>query len=112
MANKMFLVTPEQFHAQQQTFTQNPYSEKLKELEQQLRNILDNNQLDAHQKMILYSQTLQEFLNFKNQEVDSKKLRLEIPLPPPPPPTPPPKKKQAPPPPPPPPTILPNTSPP
>src|SRR5277367_1077216 len=78
MANKMYLVTPEQFNMQQ-TPASNPYSDKLRDLEQQLRQILDNNLLDEHQKMVLYNQLLLQFLNTKEEEKESKKIRLEIP---------------------------------
>ena len=80
MANKMYLVTPEQFNQQ----PSNPYSDKLRDLEQQLRQILDNNLLDEHQKMVLYNQLLLQFLNTKEEEKESKKIRLEIPEAPPP----------------------------
>src|SRR5277367_5956558 len=80
MANKMYLVTPEQFNMQQ-TPASNPYSDKLRDLEQQLRQILDNNLLDEHKKMVLYNQLLLQFLNTKEEEKESKKIRLEIPAP-------------------------------
>jgi hypothetical protein len=96
--NKMYLVSTDQYQQpqqqQQQQYPTNPYTEKLIELENELRQILTNELLDVHQKAILYGQVLQKMLNFKSQEQESRKLKVEIqqqpqlplesPLPPPP----------------------------
>ena len=94
----MYLVSTDQYQQQQPPPQQqqpvNPYTEKLMELENELRQILTNELLDVNQKAMLYGQVLQKMLNFKSQEQESRRLKLELPsslqqlLQPPPPPPP------------------------
>jgi hypothetical protein len=75
---KMYLVPVDQY--QQATPSQNPFSEKLSQLEIELRGILSNEQIEPSEKVLLYGQILQKYLNFKTQERESKKIKLELPM--------------------------------
>jgi type IV secretory pathway VirB10-like protein len=80
MVDKMYLVSPEQFHAHQTSSSSNPYSEKLRDLENQLRQLLENTTLDEYQKMVLYNQLLVRYIKANKQDIDAKKIHLELPI--------------------------------
>ena len=76
---KMFLVPTDQFERMQQRTTMNPYTEKMMELEGELQNILNDVTKSPHEKFLLYGQTLQKYLNYKAQEEESKRIKLDFP---------------------------------
>src|SRR5277367_3297544 len=84
---KMFLVPVDQYERMHQR-SQNPYTEKMIELEGELRGILNDSTKEAWEKSLLYGQILQKYLNYKNQEAP----RVKVPPPPSPPPPPPPEE--------------------
>ena len=85
---KMFLVPVDQYERMHQR-SQNPYTEKMIELEGELRAILNDSTKEAWEKSLLYGQILQKYLNYKSQETEAYKSQ-ETPRVAPPPPSPPP----------------------
>src|SRR5277367_413750 len=69
---KMFLVPVDQYERMHQR-SQNPYTEKMIELEGELRGILNDSTKEAWEKSLLYGQILQKYLNYKSQETEAYK---------------------------------------
>src|SRR5277367_325731 len=71
---KMVLVPADQYSVNARLY---PYSQKMNELEVELKTILDRDDIDELDKMKLYGQLLNKYLNFKKLEADEKKIKIE-----------------------------------
>src|SRR5277367_3245912 len=94
---KMFLVPVDQYERMQQQRSQNPYTDKMIELEGELQTILNDTAKDPYEKSLLYAQVLQKYLNFKTQQTEASRIKVDFSPPPPPPPVTPPPAENIPP---------------
>src|SRR5687768_17152366 len=75
--DKMYFISSDQYLPRAQS-SRNPYTQKLNDLENELKRVANNELMNEHEKVIKYSQLLQTYLKFKEQERLSRKLKLEI----------------------------------